>query len=336
MTEVARRERLINPMTVNQDTSDNRFRTLFQQDFYETAILSKKNLIIVSQYIDWEAMASFNDDIFTHIAEACEVKGLKNILGYQHDWNTKVIAQFFTIVYFDERAEDRRQWVLRWMIEGDHYSITYERFAELLGFLEDDLDRHRIHSESPLPLAQTQFMYPPNHRGKLGKVSGLYTYYSTLNIMFRKTIYLRVGDNKTVVSYMKNLLARMQEGATRFSVFAFIWDEIKDMSCSPLKSYALAPYIMGMIEVTCMTFEKDGKHLALQLVPAKDPIVPQVEPLVGGPAEASAPTAAGTLARTVGTSTLAGTMGATTSQSQSQFVWGSLEYSYARERDSSL
>jgi hypothetical protein len=223
------------------------------------------------------------------------------------------------------------------MTEGDHYSITYERFVELLDFLEDDLDRHRIHSESPLPPAQTQFMYPPTHRGELGKVSGLYTYYSTLNRMFRKTICLRVGDNKTVVSYMKNLLARMQESATRFSVFAFIWDEIKDMSCSPLKSCALAPYIMGMIEeVTGMTFEKDGKHLPLQLVPAKDPIVPQAEPPVGEPVEAGAPTAAGTSAGTAGASTSVGTMGATTSQSQSQFVWGSLEYSYARERDSSL
>jgi hypothetical protein len=33
-----------------------------------------------------------------------------------------------------------------------------------------------------------------------------------------------------------------------FCVFHFIWDEIKEISVSPLKSYGYAPYIMHMIE----------------------------------------------------------------------------------------
>lgn len=151
--------------------------------------------------------------------------------------------------------------------------------------------------------------------------------------MFKRTIYQRVGDNEHVVSYMRNLLDRMKEGARRFSVFSFIWEEIHEYSCSPQKSLGLAPYIMGMIEnVTGMTFQKDGFHRPLKLTPSKKPIVIEPEP----PAGAAAPTAVDTSVGTAGASTSVGTMGATTSQFQPQFVWGSPEFSYARERDSSL
>lgn len=166
---MARRERLTNPMTQNPDASDSRCRTLFQQDFYETAILAKATPVIVSQYIDWDAMARFNDDIFTQIAEACEVKGLKCILAYKHDWNTEIIAQFFATVYFVERAKDMRQWVLQWRTEGVDYSITYERFAALLGFGEADLELPRIHNEVQLAPIHTKFMYPPTHKKGIWK-----------------------------------------------------------------------------------------------------------------------------------------------------------------------
>jgi hypothetical protein len=46
-----------------------------------------------------------------------------------------------------------------------------------------------------------------------------------------------------------------------FSVFDFIWVEIKAISESPLKSCGYAPYIMHMIErVTGQTFRYDKEH----------------------------------------------------------------------------
>ncbi|TVU38441.1 hypothetical protein EJB05_11812, partial [Eragrostis curvula] len=53
---------------------------------------------------------------------------------------------------------------------------------------------------------------------------------------------------------------------TTFSVFDFIWEEIKIIANNPLKSCGYAPYIMLMIEkVTGATFECEMKHLYLKV-----------------------------------------------------------------------
>lgn len=64
----------------NRKLFSYRFKTSFQQDYYETTILSKATPVIICQHIDWDAMARHNDPIFTRIAEACEVKGLTTLL----------------------------------------------------------------------------------------------------------------------------------------------------------------------------------------------------------------------------------------------------------------
>jgi hypothetical protein len=51
-----------------------------------------------------------------------------------------------------------------------------------------------------------------------------------------------------------------------FSVFDFMWEEIKVISESPLKSYGYAPYIMHMIErVSDRTFGCDKEHHSLRI-----------------------------------------------------------------------
>jgi hypothetical protein len=51
-----------------------------------------------------------------------------------------------------------------------------------------------------------------------------------------------------------------------FCVFDFIWEEIKAISESPLKSCGYAPYIMHMIErVTAHTFGCDKEHYPLRI-----------------------------------------------------------------------
>jgi hypothetical protein len=51
-----------------------------------------------------------------------------------------------------------------------------------------------------------------------------------------------------------------------FSVFDFIWEEIKAISESPLKSCGYAPYILHMIErVSGHTFRCDKEHHPLRI-----------------------------------------------------------------------
>jgi hypothetical protein len=73
----------------------------------------------------------------------------------------------------------------------------------------------------------------------------------------------REGDSSNIPSYNRNLLVAMapRPHGFDFSVFDFIWEKIKAISESPLKSCGYAPYIMHMIErVTDWTFGCDKEH----------------------------------------------------------------------------
>jgi hypothetical protein len=78
----------------------------------------------------------------------------------------------------------------------------------------------------------------------------------------------REGDATKIPAYNKNILAAMAPNTNRleFSVFDFIWEEIKAISENPLKSCDYAPYIMHMIErVTGRTFGYDKQHQPLRI-----------------------------------------------------------------------
>jgi hypothetical protein len=73
----------------------------------------------------------------------------------------------------------------------------------------------------------------------------------------------REEDSSNIPSYNQNLLVAMasRPHGFEFSVFDFIWWEIKAISESPLKSCEYAPYIMHMIErVISQTFGYDKEH----------------------------------------------------------------------------
>ena len=111
-------------------------------------------------------------------------------------------------------------------------------------------------------------MYPPGgERGAVRKVQGLHPTYRYLDRMFRKTIDYKGGDKGNIADYSRNLLHRMAPDAQSFSVFDFIWSEIRSVGERPLKVCGFAPYIMYMIEqVTGHTFEFDKTHKALKIV----------------------------------------------------------------------
>lgn len=59
-------------------------------------------------------------------------------------------------------------------------------------------------------------MYPPNKESGFGKVEGLYAYYSVLSRSFKKTLFLRTGDNSSLPKYMRDLLTHIRPGAPIF------------------------------------------------------------------------------------------------------------------------
>jgi hypothetical protein len=106
-------------------------------------------------------------------------------------------------------------------------------------------------------------MYPSSKRGSNRTTLDLFPFYAYLNRLFRRTMTPREGGSLNIPSYNQNLLLAMapRPQEFEFSVFDFIWGEIKAISEMALKSCGYAPYIMYMIErVTGQTFGYDKQH----------------------------------------------------------------------------
>ena len=98
MTVAARLLRRQSPLDVPKDTGDYRFHTRFQQDFYQSVILAKAGIASEDQWVDWTHMANLQNEICDDVARMCEDRHIKDIMGFQHDWNKEVIAQFYATV----------------------------------------------------------------------------------------------------------------------------------------------------------------------------------------------------------------------------------------------
>jgi hypothetical protein len=106
-------------------------------------------------------------------------------------------------------------------------------------------------------------MYPRSKQGNFGETMDMLPFYACLNQLFRRTLTPTEGGGTKIPAYNKNILAAIAPNANgfEFSVFDFIWEEIKAISESPLKSCGYAPYLMHMIQrVTARTFFCKKEH----------------------------------------------------------------------------
>jgi len=259
MTDKVRKERLKNPLHAKKGRSvDYRFQTKFHQDFYVSAILSKKYKVARSQFMNWPKLERMGDPIFNEIISACKAKHIYKIMAFQYDWNIEVIAQFYATCHFE--THDDMRWV-HWMTEGKWYKINYAEFAVMFGFGRADAERVRLHLSSPLPKEEMKCMYLPGRESEFGGPKGLIPFYAYLNKFFRKTLAPREGDAHNISSYGKNLLYALTPSEPEFSVFDYIWEEIKSISESPQKCCGFGAYLMFMIDQkTNKRFECDYKH----------------------------------------------------------------------------
>jgi hypothetical protein len=85
------------------------------------------------------------------------------------------------------------------------------------------------------------FMYPRNARDSCGHVKGLYTYYSILNRLFRKTLTPRDGNTSDITTFQRNFMVVMKPGEPAFNVGDFLWQEIKNSSENQQGCVAMVP-----------------------------------------------------------------------------------------------
>jgi hypothetical protein len=154
------------------------------------------------------------------------------------------------------------------MIEEQWFEVSYAQFAKPLSFGRMDVGHLRIHVAPKLEAIKIKFMYPRNKSGNFGETTNMLPLYACLNHLFRKTMTPRKGDGSKIPTYNKNILVAMAPNANgfEFSVFDFIWEEIKAISENPFKSCGYAPYIMHMNEkVMGRTFGHDKDHHPIRI-----------------------------------------------------------------------
>jgi hypothetical protein len=241
--------------------------------------MEKRRIVLEAQWVDWHHMEEQQAPIYNQVIAACENHHIKKLMGVLYDWNIEIIAQFYATL-FKEEAEDVR--AMHWMTEGEWYHITFDEFATQFSYGQADKDRFRIHIHNPLGENEFKLMYALGQEGNAGTTNGLYTFYSVLNRLFRKTICPRDGDTTNISYYAKNLLANLRDGAPPFSVINYIWEEIKGISLNPQKNSGFAPYLMFLIEdVMGRSFPTEGIHMPFGPNPTMKPLIP--------PAQASSP-----------------------------------------------
>jgi hypothetical protein len=200
-----------------------------------------------------------------------------------------VIAQFYTTVCFEKHKDIRK---LHWMIESQWYKVSYSHFARLFGFGWKDASCPRVPLALKVEARKIKFMYLRSKQGNFGETTNMFPFYTYLNHMFRRTVTPRKGDMTKIPTYNKSILAAMAPNTNgfEFSVFDFIWGEIKAISENPLKSCGYSPYLMHIIErVTTQTFLYKKEHHPLRI---KNDLRAPVENLRAATPHSSPPRAA--------------------------------------------
>lgn len=120
------------------------------------------------------------------------------------------------------------------------------------------MQRWCIHVEKHLKPNQASFMFLNIALAHEGKATGLQPYYYYLISIFRATIDPRSGDDIYLHVWDVNLLNHIADGGMTFSIFGFIWNELRRAMYDPWKGLPYAPYIMFMIQKVSKTTLSQG------------------------------------------------------------------------------
>jgi hypothetical protein len=241
--------RRTNPANEARTATDYKFRTFFQHDYYTTTVITgrKANITNGAQYVDWEFMERKNNLIFDEVIQACEGKGIKVLMGFKQHWNKEVITRFYATDGYALNENGQSERTMFWMTEGENHQLSFSSF--LTSFrLPNDGFAWKLHDEGPLEAKRMALMYPKNARDSWGHVKGLYTNYSILNRLFRKTLTPRDGNTSNITAFQRNLMVAMKPSETMFNVGYFLWQEIKNSSENPQRLCSYGPYISYIIK----------------------------------------------------------------------------------------
>jgi hypothetical protein len=69
----------------NERDTDERFWTLFHQDWYQTVLYLKSSPVVKQQYVNFEYMRNKNDMHFNRVLKTCDLHGITDLLQFRHN-----------------------------------------------------------------------------------------------------------------------------------------------------------------------------------------------------------------------------------------------------------
>jgi hypothetical protein len=67
--------------------------------------MPKKMIVVESKWVNWDWMKKKKDKHFRWVREACDFLELIDMLQFEHNWNTEIICQFYSTLYFDDTGQ---------------------------------------------------------------------------------------------------------------------------------------------------------------------------------------------------------------------------------------
>jgi hypothetical protein len=225
----------------------------------------KSSLVVKQQYVDIEYMRK-KDMHFNRVLEAYDLHGITDLLQFRHNWNKKIISEFYSTLFYDKKER-----IFMWMTNGRRFYVRLAQFAQILG-LSSQLDiPKKLHSRWVMIHREMTPMYVQDGGFQPPKVERLLPHFLVLHQMMRKTLAPRIGYSEAIPAYERNLLDALMKPVC-FDVFEYIVHEIWNIATNPLTSYGFAPYIQFMIEsVAQEKFYMDVCHDSLHPAVPKDP-----------------------------------------------------------------
>ena len=109
---------------------DFRFWMWFHADWYETVIMTKTHPTTEMHLIELNVL------VVTQAVSTYDNMHLQDIMTFNCHWNEEVVAQFYATLYVDHPGKK-----FHWMLQGERFSVSYHRFAFILGFPDADLKK---------------------------------------------------------------------------------------------------------------------------------------------------------------------------------------------------
>ncbi|KAE8805709.1 hypothetical protein D1007_18214 [Hordeum vulgare] len=138
-----------NPYCLRQDDAlvGHPFWNKTQSLIYSKIIKTRTNLFVDVKSIDMGHVTSNpHTAYFTEAYALCEKWGLGPIIGFNKDFDSEIVAQFYDIVHFHEGDER----LLTWMTGARVLHSDWKTFMNCVGIAERGMDEHiglRPHTE---------------------------------------------------------------------------------------------------------------------------------------------------------------------------------------------